>query len=175
MRASATPGASGWRPTTRAGWTWRPWPGPRGAREPTIVCAQLGEVNTGGLDPIAGSPTRSHAPECLAPRRRRVRPVGRRQPAPAPPRRRARRGRLVGDRCPQVVQRAVRLGLRFVRDGAAHRAAMGATAAYLPPAPGQQREPFEYVPEMSRRGRGFVVYAALRQLGAAGVAEMVER
>jgi glutamate/tyrosine decarboxylase-like PLP-dependent enzyme len=28
---------------------------------------------------------------------------------------------------------------------------------------------------MSRRGRGFVVYAALRELGAAGVAEMVER
>ena len=28
---------------------------------------------------------------------------------------------------------------------------MGVTAAYLPPAPGQQREPFEWTPELSRR------------------------
>ena len=31
------------------------------------------------------------------------------------------------------------------------------------------------MPELSRRGRGFVVYAALRELGAEGVAAMVER
>ena len=62
-------------------------------------------------------------------------------------------------------------GFVFVRDGAAHRAAMGVTAAYLTPAPGQERDPFDWVPELSRRGRGFVVYAALRELGAAGVAD----
>jgi glutamate/tyrosine decarboxylase-like PLP-dependent enzyme len=65
-------------------------------------------------------------------------------------------------------------GVVFVRDAAAHRAAMGVSAAYLPPAPGAERDPFEYVPEMSRRGRGFVVYAALRSLGRDGVRALVE-
>ncbi|HEU4672142.1 MAG TPA: pyridoxal-dependent decarboxylase [Candidatus Limnocylindrales bacterium] len=66
-------------------------------------------------------------------------------------------------------------GLAFVRDAAAHRAAMGLAAAYLPPAPGQERDPFDYVPEMSRRARGITVWAALRSLGRDGVAELVER
>jgi glutamate/tyrosine decarboxylase-like PLP-dependent enzyme len=66
-------------------------------------------------------------------------------------------------------------GLAFVRDEAAHRAAMSISAAYLPPAPGQERDPFDYVPEMSRRGRGIPVWAALRSLGSEGVGELVER
>jgi glutamate/tyrosine decarboxylase-like PLP-dependent enzyme len=33
----------------------------------------------------------------------------------------------------------------------------------------------DWVPEASRRGRGFAVYAALRSLGRDGVAELVER
>jgi glutamate/tyrosine decarboxylase-like PLP-dependent enzyme len=66
-------------------------------------------------------------------------------------------------------------GFAFVRDAAAHRAAMGVAAAYLPPAPGQERDPFDYVPEMSRRARGVAVWAALRSLGRDGVAELVER
>ena len=66
-------------------------------------------------------------------------------------------------------------GLVFVRDAAAHRAAMGAAAAYLPPAPGSERDPMDYVPEMCRRARGFPVYAALRSLGRDGLVELVER
>jgi glutamate/tyrosine decarboxylase-like PLP-dependent enzyme len=66
-------------------------------------------------------------------------------------------------------------GIVFVRDGAAHRASMGLAAAYLPPAPDQERDPYEYVPEMSRRARAFPIYAAMRSLGISGIAEMVER
>src|SRR5574337_2088341 len=66
-------------------------------------------------------------------------------------------------------------GLVFVRDPAAHMAAMSIGAAYLVPAPGAERDPFEYVPEMSRRARGFAIYAALRSLGRTGLAELVER
>ncbi|MGH2467700.1 MAG: pyridoxal phosphate-dependent decarboxylase family protein, partial [Candidatus Limnocylindrales bacterium] len=66
-------------------------------------------------------------------------------------------------------------GLVFVRDPAAHLAAMSISAAYLVPAPGTERDPFEYVPEMSRRARGFPIYAALRSLGRSGLAELVER
>ena len=47
---------------------------------PTIVCAQAGEVNTGAFDPLARSPTPATARRRLAPRRRRVRSLGRRSP-----------------------------------------------------------------------------------------------
>ena len=65
-------------------------------------------------------------------------------------------------------------GLAFIRNEAAIRAAMSMTAAYLPASPGE-RDPFDYVPEMSRRARGFPVYAALRSLGRRGLADMIER
>jgi glutamate/tyrosine decarboxylase-like PLP-dependent enzyme len=37
------------------------------------------------------------------------------------------------------------------------------------------RNPADYVPESSRRARGFATWAALRALGRDGVAELVER
>jgi glutamate/tyrosine decarboxylase-like PLP-dependent enzyme len=46
-------------------------------------------------------------------------------------------------------------------------------ASYLPDSDG--REPLDHVPEMSRRARAIPVYAALRSLGRAGLAELVER
>src|SRR5205814_10615588 len=65
-------------------------------------------------------------------------------------------------------------GLAFVRDTAAHRAAMARTAAYLQPSQ-TFRDNYEWTPEFSRRARGFDVYAALRSLGRAGIAALVER
>ncbi len=66
-------------------------------------------------------------------------------------------------------------GLAFVADRAAHRAAMSLQAAYLPDATDDQRNGFDWVPEQSRRARGFPVYAAIRSLGRTGVADLVER
>jgi glutamate/tyrosine decarboxylase-like PLP-dependent enzyme len=37
------------------------------------------------------------------------------------------------------------------------------------------REPMEYTPEMSRRARGVEIWAALRSLGRAGLADLIER
>jgi glutamate/tyrosine decarboxylase-like PLP-dependent enzyme len=65
-------------------------------------------------------------------------------------------------------------GIVFVRDAAALRGAMASDASYLPEG-GALREPFHYGPELSRRARGLEVVAALRSLGRAGVAELVER
>lgn len=56
----------------------------------------------------------------------------------------------------------------------AHRAAMGLAGPYLVADPGQ-RDNTNYVPESSRRARAVPVYAAIRSLGRAGVAELVER
>jgi glutamate/tyrosine decarboxylase-like PLP-dependent enzyme len=64
-------------------------------------------------------------------------------------------------------------GLAIVADPTALRAAMGVRASYLPDADG--REPLDHVPEMSRRARAIPVYAALRSLGRAGLAELIER
>ena len=65
-------------------------------------------------------------------------------------------------------------GLAFVRDAVALRAAMSVSAAYLPP-PGPERVPADYTPELSRRARGVVAWAALASLGRSGVAALVER
>jgi glutamate/tyrosine decarboxylase-like PLP-dependent enzyme len=148
----------------------------RGRDEPTIVCAQVGEVSTGAFDALD-----------------RIVPIVREHPnawlhidgafglwAAASPRlRHLVRGIDGADSWGTDAHKWLNVpydaGIVFVRDGAAHRAAMGMAAAYLPPAPGQERDPFEYVPEMSRRARAFPIYAAIRSLGTTGIAEMVER
>lgn len=67
-------------------------------------------------------------------------------------------------------------GIAFCAHPAAHRAAMGASASYLVQVDeAEGREPMAYTPEFSRRARSVPVYAALRQLGRSGVAELVER
>jgi glutamate/tyrosine decarboxylase-like PLP-dependent enzyme len=66
-------------------------------------------------------------------------------------------------------------GLAIVRDGEAHRRAMTIAASYLPQAGAGERDPSDYVPELSRRARGFAAWAVLAALGRDGVAEMVDR
>ena len=51
---------------------------------------------------------------------------------------------------------------------------MGISAPYLTAA-ADARDSYQYVPESSRRARGFILYAALRSLGRKGVADLVER
>lgn len=63
-------------------------------------------------------------------------------------------------------------GLAIVRDPAWTRAVFGLHADYLIAA---TEDPLERTPEFSRRARGFPVWAALRSLGSAGVAALVER
>jgi glutamate/tyrosine decarboxylase-like PLP-dependent enzyme len=65
-------------------------------------------------------------------------------------------------------------GFAFVRNAAAHRAAMSLSTSYLP-ASGGARDQIDWNPEFSRRARGFPVYAALRELGRDGLAALVAR
>ena len=64
-------------------------------------------------------------------------------------------------------------GVAFVRDGDALRKSMAVSAEYLPTATAN-RNPSDYTPELSRRGRGADIWAALRSLGRRGVSEMIE-
>jgi len=63
-------------------------------------------------------------------------------------------------------------GVVLVRRPEHLAAAMSMTAAYIPTS---TRAAIDYTPEASRRARGIAVWAAMRSLGRAGVARMVER
>lgn len=65
-------------------------------------------------------------------------------------------------------------GIAIVRDAAAHRAAMSISAAYLS-SPGGVRDQIDWTPDWTRRARGFAVYAAIRELGRDGVANLIDR
>ena len=64
--------------------------------------------------------------------------------------------------------------MAIVADPDAHTGAMSLAASYLVVDPGK-RDSTNFVPESSRRARAVPIYAALRSLGRAGVAELVER
>jgi glutamate/tyrosine decarboxylase-like PLP-dependent enzyme len=64
--------------------------------------------------------------------------------------------------------------LAIVRDPEVHRAVMGVSAPYLPAREPGERSPEEWVPELSRRARATPVYAAIRSLGREGIAVLVE-
>ncbi len=65
-------------------------------------------------------------------------------------------------------------GIAVIRDRKAHREAMTISASYIA-AESQARDQIDWNPEWSRRARGIPVYAALRELGKDGVADLVER
>ena len=68
-------------------------------------------------------------------------------------------------------------GIAIVRDPDTQRAALSsiAGAEYIPPIEHGERYNAEWVPEFSRRARGFPVYAAIRSLGRRGIADLVDR
>ena len=65
-------------------------------------------------------------------------------------------------------------GYAFVARPEAHRAAMSYRAPYLVH-DWDARDQMDWNPEWSRRARGFATYAAIRQLGRLGIADMIDR
>jgi glutamate/tyrosine decarboxylase-like PLP-dependent enzyme len=141
---------------------------------PAIVCAQAGNVNSGAFDPlepIADACERAgawlHVDGAFG------------LWAGASPRRRALvAGAARADSWATDAHKWLNVpydsGLAIVADREAHRRAMTNSAAYLVKTP-EHRDPGSYTPEASRRARSFPLYAALRQLGRRGVAELVDR
>ncbi|HEY3810052.1 MAG TPA: aminotransferase class V-fold PLP-dependent enzyme [Acidimicrobiales bacterium] len=143
---------------------------------PTIVCAQAGNVNTGACDDLAAvcdlsrrlgawvhvdgafglwaaaSPTTRHLVDGIE---------------------RADSWATDGHKWLNVPYDS---GYAFCADPDAHAVSMSYRAAYLTGhGTGPIRTPGDFVPESSRRARGFATWAALRELGRAGVADLVER
>jgi glutamate/tyrosine decarboxylase-like PLP-dependent enzyme len=65
-------------------------------------------------------------------------------------------------------------GYAFIANVEAHRASMSHRAPYLTHQE-DARDEMDWNPEWSRRARGFSTYAALRELGRDGVAELIDR
>ncbi len=65
-------------------------------------------------------------------------------------------------------------GYAFVADREAHHASMSLRASYLTHDE-EARDQLDWNPEFSRRARGFATYAAIRQLGRAGLADLIDR
>ncbi len=141
---------------------------------PTIVCAQAGNVNTGAFDPIdaiadqttkhgawlhvdgafglwaAASPTRAHLVHGVA------------------------RADSVATDAHKWINVPYDSGVVFTAHPASHRRAMTLSAAYIIET-AKERDPHEFVPEESRRGRAVPVYAALRSMGRDGFAALIDR
>ena len=82
--------------------------------------------------------------------------------------------RLLGDRRAQVAERPVRLRHRLLPRTRRRTAPRWPSPRATSSAP-TAASPSDWVPESSRRARGFAVWAALRSLGRSGVAELVDR
>jgi glutamate/tyrosine decarboxylase-like PLP-dependent enzyme len=143
---------------------------------PTIVCAQAGNVNTGSFDPL------DEIADIVAQRPNtwlHVDGAFGLWAAASPQMRHLVRGVERADSWASDSHKWLNVpydsGLVAVADPEVHRASMMMNAAYLMQREGDQRDPSDWVPEFSRRGRGLAVYAALRSLGRDGVTDLIER
>ena len=139
----------------------------------TIVCLQAGNVNTGAFDPAREICRRAHAAGAWV----HVDGAFGLWAAASPRYCHLTEGfadadswSTDGHKWPNA---GYDCGIALVRDPRPLRAAMSIDASYL--MPGELREPAHYGPEMSRRARGVVLWAALRSLGRSGLAELVDR
>ena len=141
---------------------------------PTIICTQAGNVNTGAFDPIARICDAAQASGAWV----HVDGAFGLWAQAAPTRRYLCEGIDRADSWATDAHKWLNVpydsGVAFVREAHALRAAMAITAEYLPTAT-PHRNPADFTPELSRRARGVEVWAALRHLGRAGVADLVER
>ncbi len=139
--------------------------------EPTIICVQAGNVNTGAFDPFneifdiaslsntwvhvdgafgiwaATSPRYAHLVEGIH---------------------KADSWAMDAHKWLNVPYDS---GIVLVRNKEHLISSMSTDAAYL--ISGIKREPFRYVPELSRRARGIEIWAALRSLGKEGLASLI--
>jgi glutamate/tyrosine decarboxylase-like PLP-dependent enzyme len=140
---------------------------------PTIICTQAGNVNTGAFDPHPAIIEHARQSGAWV----HVDGAFGLWAAAAPSLTHLYEGIAEADSWATDAHKWLNVpydsGLAFVRDCDALRAAMAVTAEYLPTA-GEQRNPADYTPELSRRARGVEVWAALRALGRSGLADLIE-
>src|SRR6478736_244839 len=140
---------------------------------PALVCLQAGNLHSGAFDPF---------PEAIAVARKHgawvhIDGAFGLWAAAAPELRHLTQGFEEADSWGTDAHKTLNVpydcGIAIVRDPSALRAAMGLHASYLVHDAEGPGDPFEKVPELSRRARGVPVWAALKSLGRGGVAAQV--
>ena len=141
---------------------------------PTIVCLQAGNVHSGAFDPLGAAVALAHEHGAWV----HVDGAFGLWAAASPRLRHLVAGHETADSWATDAHKTLNVpydcGIAVVARPGAVRDAMGVHASYLVHDEGPG-DPFDRVPELSRRARGVPVWAALRQLGRTGVADLVDR
>jgi glutamate/tyrosine decarboxylase-like PLP-dependent enzyme len=143
---------------------------------PTIVCAQSGNVNTGACDDLTAVNDAARAVGAWV----HVDGAFGLWAAASPRTAALVRGIELADSWACDGHKWLNVpydsGYAFCRHPDAHATAMAYTASYLTgQVAGRELGGGDFVPESSRRARGFATWAALRSLGRTGVTELVDR
>lgn len=142
---------------------------------PTIVCAQVGEINSGAIDPVADICAAAHERGAWV----HVDGAFGLWAAASPTRRSLVEGVAAADSWASDAHKWLNVpydcGLVFVAHPSAHKAAMmDNRPGFLPVGTPGRRDGIDWVTDLSRRARGVPVWAALRTLGRSGVAELID-
>ncbi|GGM05637.1 pyridoxal phosphate-dependent decarboxylase family protein [Nakamurella endophytica] len=144
---------------------------PAGA--PTLVCLQAGNVHSGAFDPFADAVEVAHRHGAWV----HVDGAFGLWAAACPEFADRIRGLAAADSWATDAHKTLNVpydcGIAVVADDLALRAALGVHASYLVREDAGPGNPYERVPELSRRARGIPVWAALRSLGRSGLVELV--
>ena len=146
----------------------------RGGSGPCIVCAQIGNVNTGAADPISE----------MAPLTRgrgawlHVDGAFGLWAATSPSRKHLASGIEQADSLATDGHKWLNVpydcGLVLTAHAESHQRALLMPAHYIQATPGE-RDPRAFTPDESRRARAIPMYAALRAMGRDGISELVDR
>jgi glutamate/tyrosine decarboxylase-like PLP-dependent enzyme len=146
-----------------------------GSAGPTIVCLQAGNVNTGACDDLDAAVSVAHQHGAWA----HVDGAFGLWAAASRTTRHLVAGIESADSWGTDGHKWLNVpydsGYAFCAHPEAHGAAMAYAAAYLGDASALLRSPGDFVLESSRRTRGVATWAALRELGRSGIAELVDR
>ena len=140
---------------------------------PAVVCLQAGNIHSGAFDPLADAIEVAHAAGAWV----HVDGAFGLWAAAAPRLRGLAEGMAGADSWATDAHKTLNVpydsGVAIVAHPEVLHASMAQHAAYLAAMSGTA-DPGDRVPELSRRARGVPVYAALAQLGRAGVADLVQ-
>ncbi|MBB5641587.1 glutamate/tyrosine decarboxylase-like PLP-dependent enzyme [Cryobacterium roopkundense] len=141
---------------------------------PAIVCLQAGNLHSGAFDPIAKAVRIAHTHGAWV----HVDGAFGLWAAVSPSHRVYLDGLNTADSWATDAHKTLNVpydcGVAIVSRPEVMRAVFGLHTNYLIQAEGGPGDPFEKVPELSRRARGVPVWAALRSLGRSGTVELVE-
>jgi glutamate/tyrosine decarboxylase-like PLP-dependent enzyme len=146
----------------------------RGGSGPCLVCAQIGNVNTGAADPIAEIASLTRARGAWL----HVDGAFGLWAAASPSRRALATGIEAVDSIATDGHKWLNVpydsGLVLTAHPESHQRALLVPVHYIQATPGE-RDPRAFTPDESRRARALPMYAALRALGREGVSEIVDR